>query len=239
MTNDILKFKNKPYWRYLDYVGERTRVVISDAENFPKFFINQDVDEDYIKKIRNEKYPELKDINFFGFCEGFGEDHREIPNYYSGYEVPLETNDVGVKVYGKVIDAPKNVLLEDIKKLSHILIQWSYYKHPYEFIDLINKGYELKKIKEHSIDIYSRKIGIGYEDNYGDHNLASAECICDCYLGNGTYHIFQIALEDKINPKSKDGPQNFGTLIELDSKENFTIKDVGDISLLTQPEWLK
>ena len=69
MTNDILKFKNKPYWRYLDYVGERTRVVISDAENFPKFFINQDVDEDYIKKIRNEKYPELKDINFFGFCE--------------------------------------------------------------------------------------------------------------------------------------------------------------------------
>ena len=43
----------------------------------------------------------------------------------------------------------------------------------------------------------------------------------------------------KINPKSKDGPQNFGTLIELDSKENFTIKDVGDISLLTKPEWLK
>ena len=110
MTNNILKFKNKPYWKNLDRVGEKSAVIISDAENFPKFFINLDADEDYVKKIRNEKYPELGDIKFFGVVyDGVGENHfvkegKEYTtciknNHYTGYEVPLETNDSDVSVF--------------------------------------------------------------------------------------------------------------------------------------------
>ena len=245
MTNNILKFKNKPYWKDLDRVGERSAIIISDAENFPKFFINQDVDEDYIKKIRNEKYPELGDIKFFDVI--LGNDHYGktsdkyvscIKNdYYTGYEVPLEFNDVDHSVLGRVIDKPTNISLKDSKVLTHIFIFWGLKTHS-ELIELINQGYELKKTKVCSIDIYSEKIGIGLDGgHYAQPYLASAECICNCYLGNGTYDIFQIEFEDKMNPESYYRFENFGTLVELDSKENFTIEDASEIlsKLLNSP----
>ena len=101
---------------------------------------------------------------------------------------------------------------------------------------------ELKKTKVCSIDIYSGKIGIGLDTNIGlayntEDSLPRAKCICNCYLGNGTYDIFQIEFENKMNPESKRGLENFGTLVELDSKENFTIKDASEIlsKLLSSP----
>ena len=81
MTKNILKYKNKPHWKYLDNVGEGTRVVISDAENFPKFFKGYGADVEHLKKIRKAQYPELDDINFFGIWEGDGEDHQVVPRY--------------------------------------------------------------------------------------------------------------------------------------------------------------
>ena len=255
MTNNILKFKNKPQWKHLDRVGERSSVIISDAENFPKFFVTFEFSKEEMKKIRNEKYPELKDSDLLEVvCDGIvsGDDHfikegNEYTscirnNYYTGYQVPLESSDRDVAVLGRVIDKPTNVSSEVAKVLTHIFVFWSYSSYPSELIDLINQGYELKKTKVCSIDIYSGKIGIGLDTNIGlayntEDSLPRAECVCDCYLGNGTYDIFQIEFEDKMNPESKRGLENFGTLVELDSKENFTIEDASEIlsKILSSP----
>ena len=110
MTEKILKYKNKPHWEHLSSVGEGTRVVISDAENFPKFFKGYDADVEHLKKIRKAQYPELGDINFFGLWEGDGEDHEERTEYYSGYDVPCDLFDTSstTAAWGKVIDKPTN-----------------------------------------------------------------------------------------------------------------------------------
>ena len=61
---------NKANWRYLGEVGyEGDKVIITDSENFPKFFdprpsfiILTEEDKKKTQKIREEKYPDLKKI---------------------------------------------------------------------------------------------------------------------------------------------------------------------------------
>jgi len=246
--NNILKFKNKPQWKYLDDVGELSAVIISDAENFPKFFITWEFSKEEMKKIRDEKYPELKDTDLLNVISGNieNEDDHFIKegneytscirnNHYTGYQVPLDNpNDTGVPVLARIIDKPTNVSSQDTKVFTHIFV-FNYYLLSEDFFDLINKGYEFKKTKVCSVDIYSKKIGIGLNHNIGlaynsEDPLPRAQCVCDCYLGNGTYDIFQIDIEKKIIPQNKDALEldrkYFGTLIELDSKENFTTDDI-------------
>ena len=253
--SNVLKFTNKPKWRHLGRVGERTAVIISDAENFPKFFLTFDSDKEYSKTIRNEKYPELGDADFLEvIADGIvsGDDHfiKEGNEYtsciknnnYTGYQVPLESSDCAVAVLGRVIDKPANVSLKVKEVLTHIFVFWDYF-FASDFIDSINKGYEFKKTKVCSIDIYSGDIGIGLDNNwfYEQLPLARAESIWHCYLGNGSYDIFQIDIEKKIIPQNKDALQldrkNFGTLVELNAKENFTIEDVSEIlsKILSSP----
>lgn len=311
MTEKILKYKNKPHWKYLDNVGEGTRVVISDAENFPKFFKSYVADVEHLKKIRKSKYPELGDINFFGIWNGDGEDHQERTDDYSGYEVPCDfvDNTSCFSAWGKVIDKPTNdsfphnyivdgtrtssspinkkvpmhldfwraevdditatfkdgevikatakkgnkvlqkflkekgflgqlkeYILKDSKVLSQILV---FHNSSNEnLLDLLNQGYVLKKTKVCSIDIYSGKIGIGLDGGsfgiYGTEVLSRAECIYNCYLGNGTYDIFDLELEDKKNPENKNKKESFGTILDLNQldlnqKATFTMEDINEI----------
>ena len=245
--SNILKFKNKPQWKHLDRVGEKTAVIISDAQNFSKFFVSFEFTKEEMKKIRNERYPELKDSDLLEVVsDGIvsGDDHFEkegsiegcIRNKdYTGYQVPLEFSDVAVSVLGREIDKPKSISSQNEKVLTHIFIFWGYLQ-PEDCIDLINKGYELKKTNVCNIDIYSKRIGIGIDNGpYGrkDFPLPGAEFICDCYLGNGPYDISQIDFEKRIIPQNKDAleldKKNIGTLVELNPKDKFTVDDIIEI----------
>ncbi|MDC0232830.1 hypothetical protein OAJ95_02750 [Pelagibacteraceae bacterium] len=239
---------NKPCWKYLDDVGENTAVIISDAENFPKFFVSFEYSKKEMKEIRDQRYPELKDFDLLDVVsDGIspGDDHfidkdgvttSCIKNkYYTGYEVQREFTDISIPVLGKEINKPSDISIKDTKVLTQIFIFGDSYE-TYDCFNFIDEGYEIKKTKVCQINIYSKKLGIGLDITPIPHQyspLPISQGEYDCYLGNGSYNIYAIELEKK-KPAPGSSPLKsevvyIGVLIELNSIEKFSKDDLVEI----------
>ena len=215
-------------WRYLGEVGyEGIKVIITDSENFPKFFdprssliLLTEEEKKQTQKIRAEKYPDLRNDNFkklntnIDYIDRYGTiDLDKHPtcvsiNNYSGYKIPWIYGAMGkFEAYGNCLS----------NKVIDILV--------YNNLSNINKNSETKIRKVCSIEIYSGCIGIDEPVFMGENELLESKFNLKCPQGNGHYDISQI----EIVQGNEFQKEPFGTAVNLSGENSLSEERVQDL----------
>ena len=215
-------------WRYLGEVGyEGIKVIITDSENFPKFFdprssliLLTEEEKKQTQKIRAEKYPDLRNDNFkklntnIDYIDRYGtidlDKHPtcvSIKNY-SGYKIPWIFGAMGkFESYGNFLS----------NKVIDIVV--------YNSLSNINNNSEIKIRKVCSIEIYSGFIGIHEPMFMSDNELLESEFNIKCPQGNGHYDISQI----EIIEGNEFQKEPFGTAVNLSGENSLSEARVQDL----------
>ena len=219
---------NKPNWQYLGEVGyEGDIVIITDSENFPKFFdprpsliILTEEDKKKTQKIREEKYPDLKKNNFknlntnIDYIDSYGTiDLDEHPTCvsiknYSGYKIPWIYGFMGkFEAYGNFLS----------DKVTDIVIHNNQSN--------ITNNSKIKIRKDCSIKIYSGCIGIDEPVSKSENELLESKFNLNCPQGNGDYDISQI----EIVQGNEFQKEPFGTAVNLSGENSLSEVRVQDL----------
>ena len=215
-------------WRYLGEVGyEGIKVIITDSENFPKFFdprssliLLTEEQKKQTQKIRAEKYPDLRNDNFkklntnIDYIDRYGtidlDKHPtcvSIKNY-SGYKIPWIYGFMGkFETYGNFLS----------DKVTDIVI--------HNNLSNIHNNSEIKIRKVCSIEIYSGCIGIDEPVFMGENELLESKFNLKCPQGNDHYDISQI----EIVQGNEFQKEPFGTAVNLSGENSLSEERVQDL----------
>jgi len=215
-------------WRYLGEVGyEGDIVIITDSENFPKYFdprpsliMLKEEDKKKTQKIREKKYPDLKNDSFknlntnIDYIDSYGTiDLDEHPTCvsiknYSGYKIPWIYGFMGkFEAYGNFLS----------DKVTDIVIHNNQSN--------ITNNSKIKIRKDCSIKIYSGCIGIDEPVSISENKLLESKFNLNCPQGNGVYDISQI----EIVQGNDFQKEPFGTAVNLSGENSLSEERVQDL----------
>ena len=193
MTDNILKFKKKSRWELLGEINvDGGIIIISDAENFSKYFENEygPIGD------RKKHFPTLKDDFVIDLLE---HDTCMKKGEYSGHSIPWLGGDGTFPMWGRFVERETNDSSQKSDFLNDIVI------HVLSSLDIQINDFEKLDYTKCSIDIYSGKIGIDEPSKVDERGLVIPRYSYECPLGNGSYDIFEVNINTlSYSPSNND-----------------------------------
>ena len=144
-----------------------------------------------------------------GFIDVLAHDTCFKIGKYSGYSVPWLGGDGTFDVWGRFVE----------NKIADILIySFGTYNTLYE------DDFEIEKIKECTIDIYSGRIGIDEPNEIDKNGFVQPVLNLECPNSRQQYDIFELSLKFK-----SFGTELLGTHIELDLDNKITKNEIKEL----------
>ena len=223
-------------WKFLGDVGLNPfydygdRIIITDAENFPKYFdprryymLMDKKDYEKTKDIRLKIYPQMKDLRTIEgidtkYLENDGtinllehEEYLEIGEYNS-YNVPWRNNsNIRASLWGRFID----------NNIINVLI---YHTEPKNLDD--KTDFALNITNKCYLNIYSGYIGIDEPIGFKENELLESEYKFKCPQGSKKIEVSEI----NINYSNFNNDKILlGTIVNLDKNHNLNNGEVKDL----------